>query len=104
MNVDHLFKRAVISALYIPQAGDVGVSFNGNLMMELLKKFLSLEGEFLFPLLSDPGSLKCWNGEGIIDGCCLKCPGRPDVRLVLTSDQVQQVLLHLYGIIKPKAH
>ena len=46
------YKTAVIYFLYIPQ--DVGITFNDALMMESLKKFLSVEGEFLLPLLSEP--------------------------------------------------
>lgn len=74
MNVDRLLKTAVISVLSIPQAGDVGISFNDALMAESLKKFLSVEGEFLFALLSEPDifEMQEWRG-GIIDIQGLKC-------------------------------
>lgn len=62
VNVDHLLKAAV-SVLCIPQAGDGGPSFNDALKMKSLKKFLSVEGEFLFPLLSGSRSLRCRNEE-----------------------------------------
>lgn len=64
VNVDRLLKTAVISVLCIPQASDVGINFNDALMAESLKQFLSVEGEFLFSLLSEPRSLKCRNEEG----------------------------------------
>lgn len=69
VNVDHLLKAAVASLLYIPQASDVGISFNDALMAESLKKFLSVEGEFLFSLLSEPEifEMQEWGG-GIIGG------------------------------------
>lgn len=69
MNVDHLLKTAVISVLHIPQAGNVGISFNDALLAKSLKKFLSVEGEFLFSLLSEPEMFEMqeWRG-GIIDG------------------------------------
>lgn len=68
MNVDRLLKTAVISVLCIPQASDVGINFNDALMAESLKQFLSVEGEFLFSLLSEPEifEMQEWRG-GIID-------------------------------------
>lgn len=96
-------KTAAIAVLYIPQASDVGISFNDALMAESLKKFLWVEGEFLFSLLSEPEifEMQEWRG-GIIDGLGLKYQELPDYGLI--PDQVQQVLLYLCGIIKPKSH
>lgn len=69
VNVDRLLKTAVISVLYIPRAGNVGISFNDALMTESLKKFLSVEGEFLLSLLSESEifEMQEWR-RGIIDG------------------------------------
>lgn len=69
MDVDRLLKAAEVSVLCIPLAGDVGSSFNDALMVQSLKKFLSVEGEFLFSLLSEPEifEMQEWR-RGIIDG------------------------------------
>lgn len=63
VNVDRLFKTAVISVLHIPQASDVGINFNGALMTESLKKF-QLKGNSCSLCCLSLRSLKCRNEEG----------------------------------------
>lgn len=72
---------------YIPRDG--GISFNGALMTESLKKILSVEGEFLLSLLSEPRIFETQERRG---GNYWWITPRV-FRLILTSHQVQQVPL-----------